>query len=251
MKRHSLKVEKRIVTGKKVKKLRKEGVLPANIYGKDVKSLAVQVSYKDFEPVYKEAGETGLVDLQVDGATRPVLIHNVQLDYLTYTPVHADFYQVNLKEKVKTMVPLVLVGEPKAVIDKVGLLLQTVNEIEVEALPTDLPEHIEVNVESLASVDEQITVGQLKVPAGVSVLTDVEQVVVKIGELVSKEAQEQAAAEAAAAEAAKAEAAAEGVAEGAAVPAEGAEGETPTEKDKEEQPKAEESKETPKQEKPQ
>lgn len=219
MKKHELKVSKRTILGKKVKKLRKEGIFPANIYGKDQKSIAVQVPFKDFEKVFKEAGETGLVDVAIDGETRPVLIHNVQYDHVTRVPLHADFYQVNLKEKVKTMVPIVVVGEPKAVSDKVGILLQQAPEIEVEALPTDLPEKIEVNVEPLASVDEQITVADLKVPAGVAVLTDASQVVVKIGELVTKEAQEEAAAAAAAAQAAKA---AQAPAEGAA-PAEGGE----------------------------
>lgn len=206
MQRHKLSIEKRTVLGKKVKKLRKTGMLPANIYGKDIKSLAVQVSIKGFEAVFKEAGETGLIDLSVDGQIRPVLIHNVQFDHLTQQPVHADFYQVNLKEKVKTMVRLVVVGEPKAVTDKVGLLLQPLTEVEVEALPTDLPEHIEIPVEHLAAIDEQITVGQLKAPQGVEILTDKEQIVAKITELVSKEAAEQAEAEAKAAEAAKAEA---------------------------------------------
>lgn len=222
MKTVQLKVEPRKVLGKKVKKLRKEGVLPANVYGKDVKSESVQVPYKEFDKVYKEAGETGLVELQVDGKVRPVLIHNIQFDPVSHEPLHADFYQVNLKEKVKTMVPLSFVGEPAAVTNKVGILLEQLSEVEVEALPTDLPESIEVNVESLANVDDQTTVADIKAPAGVTLLTDAGQVVAKIGELITKEAAQQAAAEAAAAEAAKAETAA---AEGAAP----AEGEVPVE----------------------
>lgn len=205
MKRLQLKVEKRTVLGKKIKKLRKTGILPGNIYGKDIKSQAVQVPYKDFEPIYKEAGETGLIDVAVDGQLRPVLIHNVQLDHMTRLPLHADFFQVNLKEKVKTMVPVELTGEAKAVVDKVGMVLQTLSEVEVEALPESLPEKIEVNVETLAAVDDQFVVSDLKLPKGVTVLTDLGQVVVKITELVSKEAEEQATAEAAAAEAAKAQ----------------------------------------------
>lgn len=205
MKRHKLTVEKRTVVGKKVKKLRKVGILPSNVYGKDVKSLAVQLPFTEFEKIYREVGETGLLDLEIDGEIRPVLIHNVQLDYLTHLPVHADFYQVNLKEKVKTMVPLVIVGEPKAVVDKLGILLQPLSEVEVEALPADLPENIEINVEPLAAVDAQIAVGDIKAPKGVEVLTDAGQVVVKIGELVTKEAAEEAAKATAAAEAAKAE----------------------------------------------
>lgn len=240
MKKIELKVQPRKVVGKKVKKLRKEGVLPANIYGRDIKSESVQVPYKEFEKIYKEAGETGLVDLQLDGQVRPVLIHNIQFDPVSHEPLHADFYQVNLKEKVKTMVPLSIVGEPLAATNKVGILLEQLSEVEVEALPTDLPESIEVNVEGLANVNDQITVADIKTPTGVSLLTDPGQVVVKIGELITKEAAEQAAAEAAAAEAAKAtEAPAEGE-----VPVEG---EVPTEEKKPEaateQPAKEETKE--------
>lgn len=231
MKRFKLAVEKRKVTGKKVHKLRKKGIFPANIYGKGVKSLAVQVPYKEFEKIFKEAGETGIVDVEVDGDVRPSLIHNVQQDYYNHTLLHADFFQVNLKEKVTTMVKIVTIGEPKAVSEKLGLLMQTLSEVEIEALPPDLPDKIEVNVEPLAVLDAQITVGEIKAPTGVTILTDVNQVVAKIGSLISKEAAEQAAAEAAAAEAAKAATAtpAEG-AEGAAAPVEGApkaEGEKP------------------------
>lgn len=229
MKRFKLAVEKRKVVGKKVKKLRKEGFLPANIYGKAVKSLSVQVPYKEFEKVYKEAGETGIVDVEVGSEVRPSLIHNVQQDYYNHKLLHADFFQVNLKEKVTTMIKVFTIGEPKAVSDKLGLLLQPISEVEVEALPTDLPDKIEVNVEHLAEVNAQITVGEIKTPAGVTILTDAGQVVAKIGELISKEAAAQAAAEAAAAEAAKAATAApaegvaaEGVAAEGAPKAEGA-----------------------------
>jgi len=245
VKRYKLKVEKRTVLGKQVKKLRREGILPCNIYGKDIKSTAVQVPQKDFDTVYKEAGETGLVDIDLAGKVIPALIHNLQKDFRD-TPLHADFFQVNLKEKVKTMVPLEIIGEPKAVLDKVGILMNILSEVEVEALPEDLPENIEVNVEHLANIDDQITVADLKVPAGVTVLTEPEQVISKIGELITKEAAEQAAAEVAAAEAAKAEAATApeegGVApvEGEAPAAEGAEapaeGEAPKEAVKEEKP---------------
>lgn len=204
MTREKLKVEKRKVLGKEVKKLRREGFLPANIYGRNIKSEAVQAVFKEFQEVFEKAGETGLVDLQLDGQSIPVLIHNVQKNFRGLV-LHADFFQVNLKEKVKTNVPLEIVGEPKAVTDKVGILMNILSEIEVEALPAELPEKIEVNVEHLANIDDQITVADLKVPTGVEVLTDPNQVVSKIGELVSKEAQEQAAEEAAAAEEASAE----------------------------------------------
>lgn len=222
MKKYKLAVEKRKVVGKKVKKLRKEGFLPANLYGKGVKSLSVQVPYKEFEKVYKEAGVTGIIDVAVDGEIRPSLIHNVQQDYYKHTLLHADFFQVNLKEKVKTMVKIITIGEPKAVSEKLGLLLQPLSEVEIEALPTDLPDKIEVKVEPLSAVNAQITVGEIKAPDGVTILTDPSQVVAKIGELISKEAAAQAAAEAAAAEAAKAAAAPTTTEEGTAAPTEGA-----------------------------
>lgn len=235
MKHEKLKVEKRKVLGKQVKKLRRDGIIPGNVYGKNIKSEAVQADAKEFNTVYNEAGETGLVDIELDGKTTPVLIHNVHKNFRNQV-LHADFFQVNLKEKVKTMVPLEIIGEPKAVTDKIGLLMNILSEVEVEALPEELPEKIEVNVEHLANIDDQITVADLKAPTGVEVLTDPSQVVSKIGELVTKEAQEEAEAEAAAAEAAKAEGAegaeGEAVAEGgdaasSETPAEG--GETKTE----------------------
>lgn len=185
--RHALKAEKRTVLGKSVKKLRRTGFLPANVYGKGLESTAIQVNTKEFETVFKEAGETGLVDLAFDGQTHPVLIKNLQMEYPLRIPLHADFYQVNLREKVKTMVPIEIVGEPKAVTEKIGTLIQPLNEIEVEALPAELPEKIEINVEPLAAIDDQITVADIKVPEGVEILTDAGQVIVKIDELAAPE----------------------------------------------------------------
>lgn len=211
--RPKLKVEERKVLGKAVKKLRREGILPANIYGKDMKSVAVQVAYKDFNPVYKEAGQTSLVDVQLDNQTIPSLIHNLAKDYLGNV-LHADFFKVNLKEKVKAHIRLEFTGEPKAVSEKIGLLMTPVSEVEIEALPDALPEKIEVPVENLAEVGQSITIADLKVPQGVEILNEKEQVVANISELISKEAEELAQEEAAEAEAAKEEAGEEAAAEG-------------------------------------
>ncbi len=226
MKHEKLKVETRKVLGKKVRKLRREGILPANVYGKDIESTAVQVSTQAFIDVYSKTGETGLVDLELDGKTIPVLIQNVYQDF-RQNYLHADFFKVNLKEKVKANIPLEVIGEPKAVTEKVGILMNIISEVEVEALPSELPEKIEVNVENLSNVGDQITVADLTISPDVTILTDAGQIVAKIDELVSKEAQEQAAEEAAAAEAAAAEGAeGEAPAEGSEQPA--TEGEAPT-----------------------
>jgi len=178
----TLQAEKRTTTGRKVKKLRQEGLLPANIYGKKVKSLAVQVDLKSFSPIYKETGETGLVELKVKGETkaRPVLIHNVQLNPVDDQPIHADFYQVDLKEKVTTEVPIELIGESPAVKEKIGILIQPLTEVEIEALPAELPDKFEVNLGELKKVGDAVTVDGLKVPTGVKVLTDVKQILAKI-----------------------------------------------------------------------
>lgn len=223
--REKLKVEKREISGKKVRKLRRDGIIPANVYGADFTSIAVQLPLKEFSKVYSIAHETGLVDLELNGKTIPVLIKNVQVNPLTEAPIHADFHKVNLREKITAKVPVEAVGEAKAETDKVGLLEQPVMELEVEALPTDLPEKIEVNVENLTTVDQQILVSDITPPAGATFLTDPGQVVFKIGELVTKEMEEQMAADAAAAEAA-AEAATETAEGGEAKEGETGESET-------------------------
>lgn len=209
MKTYKLTAEPRNITGKKVKKLRREGILPANVYGKGIKSQSLQLPLKEFEKVFAEAGETGVVELTYGKSTVPVLIHNLHTDYRN-TPLHADFFQVNLKEKVTAMIHVELVGEAKAETEKVGLVEKIISEVEVEALPTDLPEKIEVNIEILAAVDDQVIASELKIPTGVTLLSDPNQVIVKVGELISKEAQAQAEEEAAAAEAASEEGAEEG-----------------------------------------
>lgn len=187
MKHPQLKAEERTVLGKKVKKLRREGFLPGNVYGKGLNSHALQIKLSDFENVYKEAGETGLVDLAFDGKSKPVLIKNLQMNHATRTLLHVDFYQVNLKEKVKATISVVLTGEAKAVIDKVGLVLQTLSDVEIEALPDKLPENIEVSVETLAEIGEQVTVADLKAPEDVAILTDPAQTVAKVVEPVVEE----------------------------------------------------------------
>ncbi len=246
MKKYSLKTSSRIVVGRKTKKIRREGSLPATIYGKKVKSVSVQVKTDEFEKVYKQAGETGLVELALDKETRPVLIHNVQLDPVSGTPLHVEFYQVDLKEKVKTRVPIEFVGEAPAVSQKLGVLLTLLDELEIEALPAELPDKISVDVSGLGAVDQEIKVGELKVPSGVTVLSDAKIGVVKVGPLITKEAEAEAAAEAAAAAAKAAEAAAAAPTEGA--PAEAATSgaakeeaapakQAPTEKPQEEQKK--------------
>jgi len=227
MKKYALRANVRTELGRKVKKLRRQNLLPATIYGKNFKSQSVSVDNQEFERVYKEAGETGLIELTLDKQTLPVLIHNAQVDPVSDQLLHAELFKVDLKEKVRAGVPIEVVGESLAVTQKVGVLLTVLDELEVEALPTDLPDKITVDVGSLSEVNKELKVSDLKVPSGVTVVTEPSLTVVKIGALVSKEAEAQVAAEAAAAAAAEEAAAIEAPpAEAAAeVPAEAAAGE--------------------------
>ncbi len=177
-----LKAEKRKITGRKVKKLRREGILPANIYGKKVKSCVVQLELKTFLPVFQEVGETGIVNLSLKRETkiRPVLIHNVQLDPVTDQPLHADFYQVDLKTKITADIPIEVTGESPAVKEKGGILIQPLTEVEVEALPAELPDKLEVDITGLNEIDDAVTVNDLKVPKGVKVLTADKQILAKV-----------------------------------------------------------------------
>lgn len=177
----------RTVVGRKVKKLRIQGLLPGNIYGKKVKSQAVSVDEKVFRGVFATAGETGLVDLMLEGKKLPVLIHNVSYHPITNQIIHADFYQVDLKEKVTANVPLAVTGEAPAVKDKTGVLLTNLDELQVEALPQDLPDRIEVDISGLVKIDDAVKVTDLKVSDKIKILTDTELEVVKIGPLTVKE----------------------------------------------------------------
>lgn len=205
MEKHSLKAKKRTLSGRKVKQLRKQGFLPANVYGKNVKSAAIEVLLKDFEAVFAKAGETGLIELSVDNDLRPVLIHNVQYHAVRSNPLHVDFLQVNLKEKVTTKVPVELIGDSPAVLNKVGVLLTLISELEVEALPGDLPDKIEISVVTLSDIDQTVKVSDLKISDKVKILTLPDTTVVQVAPLVSKEAEKQAQED----EAAKVQAAAE------------------------------------------
>ena len=220
MKKYSLSAINRDLIGRKVKNLRAQGNTPATVYGRNVKSISVTIPTEAFTKVYAQAGETGLIELSVGSDVKPVLIHTVQKDPVKSQLLHVEFYQVDLKQKVKTKVPLELVGDAPAVMQKVGVLLTLIDEVDVEALPTDLPEKISIDVSRLAEVGQEVKVADLTTLKGVTILTDANLAVVRVGPLVSKEAEAQAAAEAAEAAAKAAEAA-------AAAPAAGTPGEAP------------------------
>jgi large subunit ribosomal protein L25 len=177
-----LNAEIRTVTGKKVKNLRKQGILPATIYGQGMEPISLQVNNKEMEVIFKHTGESGLVDLVMDGKTYPILFRNPQYHPMWSNLVHIDCYKVNLKEKITTNVPLEFIGEAQAVKDG-NVMVQVIDEIEVEALPTDLPEKVEVDLTKLETLESQITIADLVVDRSkVEIKNDAEQVVVKVEE---------------------------------------------------------------------
>lgn len=178
-----LKAKKRDIVGRKVKKLRREGILPANVFGKKSKSQSISVDLKEFTEVFKKAGETGLVSLEIEGSKEPkhALVHNITLNPVTDVFVHADFLEVDLSQKVEANVKVTIVGESPAEKQALGTVVTQLNEIEVEALPMDLPDQFEVNIEELTEVDQAIYVKDLKYDKSkVTIITDPESIVVKV-----------------------------------------------------------------------
>lgn len=187
MDKNTLKTEKRKVLGRKVKQLRRAGKLPANIYGKKVKSQSVQVNLNDFIKVFSKAGETGLVELVVGSKKLPVLVHNTQKDPVTDNFLHADFLQVDLKQKVTAQVPVELTAVAPAEKQGLGTVVQYLDEIEVEALPTKLPDKFEIDLTTLKEVDDAVNVKSLKTDKDVEIKNDPEQIVVKVEPLRKEE----------------------------------------------------------------
>lgn len=185
-----LKAFKRTVLGRKVKNLRREGLVPANVYGKKTKSIAVSLKKDELSKVFSEVGETGIVKLTVDDEKeeRPILIQNIQKDPLTGEAIHIDLRQIILTEKITAKIPVELVGETPAVQQKLGILIQTASEIEVEALPMDLPEHFIVEVNRLLNVGDQVTLKDLTFNRSkIKTLVEEETVLARIEPLAKEE----------------------------------------------------------------
>ncbi|MDP4007037.1 MAG: 50S ribosomal protein L25 [bacterium] len=196
----SLSAKKREVLGKKVKALRNEGLIPAVLYGPGADPSVLSIAKKEFDTAYRQVGESSLVSLEVDQAKTPVLIRGVQRHPLSGDPIHVDFYQPRLDEKIKIMVPLHLEGEAPAVKDFEGTLIQNMHEVEVSALPQDLPNEIIVDVSLLKALEDRILVENLQVDSKVEILAEkdwiVAQVVAaeKVEEELAKPQEEEAAA---------------------------------------------------------
>ena len=163
----TLKVEKRDVK-ESLGEIRKAGKIPAVFYGKKEASTPIKLPFAVFEKTLKEAGESTILHLDGQGIDVDVLIQEVDLDPVTDKPRHADFYAIEKGKKLEIKIPLEFIGVAPAVKDLGGILVKVMHEMEIEALPKDLPHKLEVDISKLATFDSVVTAGDIKMPEGVS-----------------------------------------------------------------------------------
>lgn len=203
-----------------VRAVRNSGNVPGVVYGFGVKELQIQCDAMALHKAFVKAGESTLVELDLDGKKVPVLFKEIQFDAITDREIHADFYAVNMKEEIETLVPLHIEGESLAVKDLGGIIVTAHDHVRVRCLPADLPHSLTVNISSLTGFHMSITVQDLSIPKGVKVMDAPETVLVTVQEPRAEEVIEPT-------PSATAEGAAAAGAEGAAPGAEGAAGAAP------------------------
>jgi len=189
-----LHAEVRTVVGKQVRRLRREDWIPAVIYGPGIESRPLQVRRREAEDVLAEAGTSQLISVRVSGEKEPLhaLVREVQRDPISRELLHIDFYHVEMDKPITVDVPLILVGESPVVERGLGILLQLRESIEIECLPKDLVDAIEVDLASLTEVGQEITVADLAIPANIRVLADPDEVVVSVSPVEEAEEEEEA-----------------------------------------------------------
>ncbi|MEI8123962.1 MAG: 50S ribosomal protein L25 [bacterium] len=177
----TLKVEKRDPKAS-LSTIRKAGKMPAVFYGKKEASTPIMLSYAIFEKTLKEAGESTILHLEGDGIDVDVLIHEVDLNPVTDKPRHADFYAIEKGKKLEIKIPLEFIGVAPAVKDLGGILVKVMHEIEISALPKDLPQKLEVDISSLVAFDSVLTAKDIKLPEGVELKVKLEDIIASIYE---------------------------------------------------------------------
>jgi large subunit ribosomal protein L25 len=182
----------RVLTGKKVKALRAQGLVPLVVYGRKTTPINLQGTGFDLQRAIARAGGQ-LIELNVEGqkGSRMVLAREIQRDVLTGNLIHVDFYEVDMAEKVRVEVQLNFVGEPVLVSTNQATLLQTLSSVEVECLPSDILQSIDVDLTKLVEMDDSLLVGDLAVPDTVEVLQPADEMVVKLNPIVEEEEEEE------------------------------------------------------------
>lgn len=168
----SLSANIRKTLGKKTKSLRKKDILPGVLYGPKIKPLVLEIDLKEFEKIYKEAGESSLISLEINNRKESVLIHEIQRDPLSLKPIHIDFYKPSLEEEITAAVSIIFEGVSPAVKELGGTLVKNISEVEVKAKPQNLPKEIRVNIECLKTFENHILIKDLVLPKEVKILKD-------------------------------------------------------------------------------
>ncbi len=168
--------------GKRSKRLRRQGILPCNVYGRGIDSVALQLPYRDAQALLSEHGLNSLIEIAVEGEDeeRPVIVRQVQRHPLSRELQHLDFYQVDLTRQIQANVPVTIVGEAPAVHTYQGILITGMDRVLVQALPADMPSHFEISVDGLEELDDQLTVADLQVGAGIELLSESEIMLVRV-----------------------------------------------------------------------
>jgi len=169
-------------SGKQNKSLRREGLLPSVVFGKDISPLNISVNQNDFVKVFKETGESTLIDLKIaEDEPIKVLISEVQRNPITNSPIHANFQKVDLKEKVTAEIPIKVVGTSEFIESGEGILLNLINEVEVECLPMDLPKELTIDISNLNNIGDSLQVKDIKIDQEkIEFKVDPEELVCKI-----------------------------------------------------------------------
>jgi len=184
----TLQTSKRDILGKKARFLRYQGITPTHLFGHDLTSLALQCSTTELKRIITQAGMTRLISLKVDSDKEPrrVFIREIQKDPLSGKLLHVDFYQVKRSEKIKMDVPIVLVGEAPAMKAKRRVLTYTTTSLSIECLPDKIPPVIEVDLSPLVDLEKAIYVKDIVLDPDIAVLTDPEQMIVKVSEMAAE-----------------------------------------------------------------
>jgi large subunit ribosomal protein L25 len=177
----TLKSKIREVVGKKVKKYRKEGLIPAVLYGHKIKSQNLWIDFLAFEKVYKQAGENTIIELDTeDGKKINALIQEVQVDPVKGNFSHIDFFQIKMDEKIEAEIPLTFIGESPAVKEMAGILIKSMDEILVSCLPGDLPKEFVVDISKLKTFEDHIKISDLDISEKVKVLVEIGTIVASV-----------------------------------------------------------------------
>lgn len=188
MEHASLAATSRNVIGKQVRALRREGLIPANVYGHKVENLTISLNGREFNKLFQHTGTTTLIDLKIDGKkATPVLVHEVQRTSPRREIQHVDLFAVNLKEKLRTAVPLTFIGISDAVETLGGILQTPKDEVEVECLPESLVQELMIDLSVLKTFDDQIKISDIILPSGVIILDDADEVIAIVNEQSSEE----------------------------------------------------------------